>query len=189
MTKRVVSRPDAELVDALRKRGIDVNARQLERYRQAKLLLEQPQEHPGRGKGTISHLPKGAVERVVEVKAILDRHRDLRDALFVLFMRDREIGEDALKEAYRSHLRDLVGYCWKLARRDPQTPPNPSSLDVAEAVARRWVRWSRRSSKGRLLRKRLAAIAGAESVDGLDRHACLGAVLRIPRGRPDTVGQ
>lgn len=101
MTKRVVSRPDAELVDALRKRGIDVNARQLERYRQAKLLLEQPQEHPGRGKGTISHLPKGAVERVVEVKAILDRHRDLRDALFVLFMRDREIGEDALKEAYR----------------------------------------------------------------------------------------
>jgi hypothetical protein len=167
MAKRVVSKSDAELVGALRKRGVTVNARQLERYRQAGLLLEQRHEHPGRGQGTISYLQVGAVERVVEVREILTKHRDLRDALFVLFMRDREIEEDDLKEAYRAHFRDLVAYFWKLALKDPLTPPNPSSLDLTEAVARRWVRWSRRSGKGRLLRERLEEIAGAESVDGL----------------------
>lgn len=167
MTRRAVSRTDAQLVTALEARGIEVNARQIERYRQAKLLLRHKVVHPGRGMGTISYAPEGAVERVIEVRAILDGRRNLRDALFVLFMRGREVDEDALKVAYRSFFSDVVSYFRKLALRDRRAPKNPSSLDIAEAVGRRWARWARRSDLANDIRKRIAQVAGKETVDAL----------------------
>ncbi len=167
MAKRLASRADAQLLAALKERGVSSNARQLERYRHAKLLLKQRTVSLGRGRGTISYLPEGAVERVAEVKEILAGRRNLRDALFVLFMRGREVDAEALKRAYRSFLSDAASYLRKVALRDRRTPSNPSSMDIAEAFARNWVRWSHKAGLTRDMRNRIKRVAGEETVDAL----------------------
>jgi hypothetical protein len=98
MRRDALTRADQELIGSLPV-GVQVTARQLERWYQAG-LIPKPEARWGEVRGSISRYPAGTAEQVTELVAILKKGRRLDHAMLRLFMRRYPVHEKALKAIY-----------------------------------------------------------------------------------------
>jgi hypothetical protein len=85
MPRGVPSQADTALIAALRARGVHVSEAQLERWRKAGLLPRNQRHGLGRGSGSTSHVPPGAVDLAEGLALASLRGRPLHEAVLRLF--------------------------------------------------------------------------------------------------------
>lgn len=78
---RSVSPADAALIAAAAELGVRVSGTQLERWRTRGLLARNERQYTGRGTGSRSTVPPGALERVVQLGAASRQGRALPEAV------------------------------------------------------------------------------------------------------------
>jgi len=144
---RTVSPATQALIDAARERGIDVSARQVERWRQHGLLRAPERAWLGRGKGSVSYSPAGAVNEVIAVHEVVGRYRSLDEATLMLFADGHPVGDDAVRRAYTRRYQALID--------DIRASDSEVALDNATAAARRLMPALLRDPRGRAMRRRL----------------------------------
>lgn len=100
---REPSRTDRLLADRLVERGIDVEPRQIERWRQAGFFTYE-RRHLGRGKGSESSFDAETVDLAAELAGVLAVRRRLRDAVLILHARGQPVEPPLVRHALADYL-------------------------------------------------------------------------------------
>jgi hypothetical protein len=102
------SRADHNLADEVRAKGYAVTDRQVRRWRQEDVLPPTVVRRLGRGRGTESSYPDEALDVALGLAQALDEDRNLHRAVLVAFIRGAEVGDEALRRAYRTTCSDFA---------------------------------------------------------------------------------
>jgi hypothetical protein len=130
MTSRRVYGADADVISACAARGVTIDARQLERWRQASCLPDRAVGWPGGERGSTTANPAGYVDQVLAVAAAVRGRVALRHVPIVLFAEQLPVTLRALRSAYLDLLENLRKIPAKVAGSGSTDP-----LDLADATA------------------------------------------------------
>lgn len=108
------SRADHDLAEAVQAKGYPVTGRQVRRWRQEDVLPPTEVRRLGGQKGAEARYPDSALDVALGLAQALDEDRNLHRAVLVAFVRGVDVGDKALRRAYREtcstmadKLRDL----------------------------------------------------------------------------------
>lgn len=141
MGKRLLTSADRQIIEEAGKLGEEVTSTQLERWRQAGLILRT--DRRGLGRGSVSCYPNGTAAQAVTVARLLKSkgNRSLAGAVLPLFLAGNRIREDVLKHTLISSYDETRHFLLEESRRcrrmwnDARSPGRPSQFDVAEGAA------------------------------------------------------
>jgi hypothetical protein len=100
---RRTSSTDRLLANELTERGVHVEPRQIERWRQAGFFSYE-RTYLGRGKGSASSFDPAVVDLVAELAEVLTQRRSLRDAVLILHARGRQLSPALVRAALATYL-------------------------------------------------------------------------------------
>lgn len=100
---RRASVTDRLLADMLAERGVKVDPRRIERWRQAGFFSYE-RRYLGRGRGSTSSFNAGVVDLVAELAGVLAVRRSLRDAVLVLHARGQPLDPSVVRRALAAYL-------------------------------------------------------------------------------------
>ncbi len=196
------------MITALARRDIEVRETQLERWRQAGLLQETVRHGLGRGLGSVSEYPPEAVDQAAELAGLVKRGRPMETVALMMFGRGRWVREDALRDAYRRELDDLIREIDKRMVVDDPLATAELIVDELErrftqrdTRTRRWrrqlqdmwrasvdetaMREARQNGRSRPTKDELARARGRyESPENTFRSALIAAVHILQTGEP-----
>ncbi len=145
MPRRAPGQADSALIAALRDRGVHVSEAQLERWRTAGLLPRNERHGLGRGAGSTSQVPPGAIDIAQGLALATRRGRPLHEAVLRLFTYNPRYRLDIFLVAPQlplaeSPVRDAL--IWfiqhrenSVARRIERAVARAESPDAAEEIA------------------------------------------------------
>jgi hypothetical protein len=151
------SRATLELIEALRREGIDFSPRKVERWSEEGPIPEASRVRQGR-KGTSAILAPHTVEYVREGLDIQRRHRPLHHVNLIMFLRGREIADDKLRHAFRKRLAEEK----KVIRSATQ---NAELMGAAEEIASSIVSSLSRNKDGRAMLARIEELQESKPDD------------------------
>lgn len=128
--------------------GVSVSPWQVERWRQHGLIPSAARSYGGRGRGSEAVYTAEAVEQGRVVAQLVRRRRPLSDVAVALFVRDYQVPEHVLKNAYAEWLEKIQRYLGRPAAIDEM-------FDAAEERATAMVPPMLKTKLGRRFRSRL----------------------------------
>jgi hypothetical protein len=128
MARSTVGEADQQLIAHAARLGVDVSARQLERWRASGLLAPNARRALGRGRGSTSEPPPGAGELVAWLARNARRGRRPRDLALQGFAVGLAVPEDTVRASFADAIDDI-----RLPG-EASMPPDAAPDDAADAA-------------------------------------------------------
>jgi hypothetical protein len=173
MSSRRIFEADDQVIAACRARGVEVSARQLERWR--KLLPVREVEHPEGARGSRTANPEGYADQVIAISRTLASGTPLRHVPLVLFVQGRPVRVETLRSAYLDLFTSIPGELQRLVKGPALAPDDPA--DRVDAIAMNWARAASRSATGRQWQSRARLATKDPGMDAADPRALLSSAL------------
>jgi hypothetical protein len=175
MGSRPIYDADREVIDACRSRyGIEVTARQLERWRP--FLLDRDVEHVKGMRGSRTVNPPGYVEQVTAIADIVQKGIPLRQVPLVLFDRGLPVKLEVLRAAYSGLVADITRIMDRVIAEGSSGPGDPS--DKADILALRMVAHRSRSGIPRKWEERARqALRASQAGDAANTESLFASSL------------
>jgi hypothetical protein len=180
MGSRPVYSADREVIEECEARGVEVTARQLERWRS--VLPDRVVEHEEGFRGSRSMNPPRYVDQVIAVAETLRSGIPLREVPLALFIQGFPVRLEVLRAAYLDILsrlrREMDAFNAKLG----VSASEPA--DQVDAMAARMAATARRSTTGRRWEARARQAIRLRKVEADSVQALLGGVLSAALSGP-----
>lgn len=164
---------DREVIEECEARGLEITARQLERWRS--LLPDRIVEHEEGLRGSRSVNPPGYVDQVVAIAKTLKSGIPLREVPLALFLRGLPVRLEVLRAAYLDILARLRREVDSFNARAGVSASEP--VDQVDALAGRMAARARRSATGRRWEVRARQAIRQRKVEADSVQALLSGVL------------
>lgn len=200
MPRTPPSGADAELIQALAERGVQVSAYQLERWRAAGHLPRHPRRSLGRGRGTRSYLLPATVNQAEALARASQQGRAPQSVVAgALFQGLRADSPSALRAVIIGHLQQTAAESGVDIERSPvESDLSDEAWDAKAEAALEMAERRARHAKEPLQMHNLLLDLAAEmglNVDGIPRmpdwrqvRPLMAMVLRVEAIGPDAVG-
>jgi hypothetical protein len=153
------SQADTDLAAAVRRLGVEVTIRQIERWREEGLLQGPERRGRGRGRGVVAVYAEGADQHAADIATQLGRQRRLHDAALVVFLHGYPVKERAVRSAFASIFGEIR------SRLNPGELEDP--WDVASKVSGSLSRNASRSATTTSWKRRLRKSGSDEAISAV----------------------